>query len=176
MRFFFSSQTTSQTSVSSLSPALVAEMGQMLHGTQSLCMAELPVACTILHESLQIRRDEKFFLFSKSFYFANSQSLSCEVDSWDFKSVIFFFIPIYHKPEVVLELNMAPVREFLFVCSSPACHLGLSSTAAMFCVQEHGECCIWQKVAGIAMETDISLHSLEIVSLYCFRENQFTHR
>lgn len=36
-----------------LSPALVAETEQMLHDAQSLCMAELPVACTASHERFQ---------------------------------------------------------------------------------------------------------------------------
>lgn len=65
---FFLSQNKSNYCFS-LSPALVAETGQMLRGAWSLCMTEFPVPCTVSYERLHIRRDENFFLLSKSFFF-----------------------------------------------------------------------------------------------------------
>lgn len=45
--------------------------------------------CYIAWKSLHQKRQKKFFLVSKSFCFADSQSLLCEVDNWVYKSYIF---------------------------------------------------------------------------------------
>lgn len=67
---------------SSLFLALVAENGTIAVWHLEP-LAELPVVCVIVHESLYIRREiKKFFIVSKSSCFADSHSLLCEVDSW----------------------------------------------------------------------------------------------
>lgn len=121
-------------------------------------------------KSLHHKR-EKFFLVSKSSCFADSQSLLCEVDSWVLKPFIF--------PSSLYGTNLIFVlREF--VCSSLACHcfLSLSSTAAVFGVQECEECCIWAESGwncyGNWWFFFFSLLSLEIAT--CFGVNQFITR
>lgn len=54
----FFTQRTSAVTPSSLSPALVAENG-MISAWHLECLAQLPVACVILHESLYTKRDKK---------------------------------------------------------------------------------------------------------------------
>lgn len=119
-------------------------MGWFLHGTWSLWHSSQWLVLYCMKVSTPEERQKKFFLVSKSFCFADSQSLLCEVDNWVYKSLIFFLPPYMSQTWFcTLDLMLPQKREF--VCSSPACHclLSLSSTAAVFCVQECEECCIW---------------------------------
>lgn len=103
----------SQTTASCCSPAVVAETGPMLRETQSLCRAPNGLSY-IVWKSPHQKTDEKFFLLSKRFYFADSQSLSCEVDSWIFK----FIFPSYlymTNLNLCFGLNMA-TKEGVSVC------------------------------------------------------------
>lgn len=86
----------------------------------------------------------------KAFYFADSQSLSCEVDSSVSTPVIFSFLPTRHKPEFLLWIKTGRTRGNFCLCLflptlllAPRPVLCSAGSAAVFCAQEHGACCIW---------------------------------
>lgn len=64
-------------------------MGWFLHGTWSLWHSSQWLVLYCMKVSTPEERQKKFFLVSKSFCFADSQSLLCEVDNWVYKSYIF---------------------------------------------------------------------------------------
>lgn len=61
----------------------------------------------IMWKSPYQKTDEKVFLLMKRFYFADSHSLSCEVDSWVFKSAIFPSSLYMTNLNLYFGLNMA---------------------------------------------------------------------
>lgn len=71
--------------------------------------------CCITWKSPHQKRDEKIFLLFKSYYFADSQSLSCKVDSWVFKSVIFPSSLYITNLNLYFGLNAA-TKEGISVC------------------------------------------------------------
>lgn len=137
---------------SSLSPVMVAENGTIA-AWHSEPLAELPVACVVLPESLYIRRQrKKFFLVSKVSCFADSQSLLCEIDSWVCKSFLF--------PSSLYVTNLILYFGFNTATKEGIClQLAIASLACLsqqlcFVSRNVKSAASGQEVAGIAMETD----------------------
>lgn len=86
----------------------------------------------------------------KAVYFADSQSLSCKADSSVSLPGIFSFLSTCHKPEFLLWIKPGHTRGNLCLCLflstlllAPRPVLCSAGSAAVFCAQEHGACCIW---------------------------------